>query len=229
MARLPRIDIPGWPMHVVVRGNNRQQVFRTDGDRIFFHRCLVEVTRRHGARVHAYVLMDNHFHLLVTGDASGAIGAVIQSMGRRYVSYFNYLHERTGTLWEGRYRSSLVETDRYFLSCSRYIEMNPVRAGMVVDPHAHPWSSYRANAHGMPDDLVSPHALYLGLGAGETHRLEAYRRLFLSAEGDGDAAAIREALAHGSVLGTPEFRGRVEQILGRPLAGDQPGPRRRAN
>lgn len=144
MARLPRLWISGLPEHLIIRGNNRQAIFRSDGDRVFFHRCLVEISSRCQVDVHAYVLMGNHVHLLATGREADSISRMIQATGRRYVSYFNYLYKRTGTLWEGRFRSSAVQTDRYLLTCQRYIELNPVRAGIVADPMDFPWSSIAA-------------------------------------------------------------------------------------
>jgi putative transposase len=178
MARLPRIWLPDLPQHLIIRGNNRQAVFRSDGDRVFFHRCLVEVSRQHGVQVHAYVLMGNHIHLLATGREVRSISRMIQAAGRRYVSYFNYLYKRTGTLWEGRYRSSVVETDRYLLTCQQYIELNPVRAGMVSDPLDFPWSSHRCLVRGKADDVVTPHALYDGLAMADAERRHRYRTMF---------------------------------------------------
>src|SRR5688572_25335981 len=188
MARLPRPFIPGLPCHVRIRGNNRQAIFRSEGDRVFLHRCLIESTRRNGVDVHAYVFMTNHVHLLATSALPGAMGRAIQSLGRRYVSYFNYLYGRTGTLWEGRFKSNPVKADRYFLACMRYIEMNPVRAGIVNTPGNFVWSSHGFHANGKPDDLVTPHEVYLGLGKSEASRRSAYLHLFDSAEDPDDLA-----------------------------------------
>ena len=226
MARLPRIDVPGWPAHLVVRGNDRQDIFRSDGDRIYFHRCLVETVRRHGVSVHAYVLMTNHVHLLATSNAAGSFARVIQAMGRRYVSYFNYLYDRTGTLWEGRYRSSIVEVDRYLLACHRYIEMNPVRAGMVGVPGDYPWSSHGFNARGRPDDLVTPHGVYLALGQDQPARQRGYSGLFECALGSGEIEAIRTAMNKGWALGGPSFCELVEDATGRRAAPARRGRRR---
>src|SRR4051812_18507564 len=134
MPRLPRFFAEGVPSHVILRGNNRQAVFLTEGDRIFFHRCLAELAQESSVAVHAYVFMTNHVHLLATGALRASISKLMQRLGTRYVGYFNYLHDRTGSLWEGRYKASLVEAERYFLTCQRYIELNPVRAGMVTHP-----------------------------------------------------------------------------------------------
>ena len=184
---------------------------------MFLHRCLVECTRRHGVEVHAYVFMSNHVHLLATSAFPGAMGRAIQSLGRRYVSYFNYLHERTGTLWEGRYKSNLVTTDRYFLTCMKYVEMNPVRAGLVESPGSFLWSSYRFHADGKPDDLVTPHALYLGLGKSEASRRSAYRHLFDSGEDPEDLSLIRERIQTGWALGDEPASVELERAAGRRL------------
>jgi putative transposase len=227
MARLPRLSFPGLPVHAVVRGNDRQEIFRSEGDRVFFHRCLVETTRRHGASIHAYVLMSNHVHLLATGNHPDSLARVIQSMGRRYVSYFNYLYDRTGTLWEGRFRSCLVETDRYLLACYRYIEMNPVRAGITQMPGNFAWSSYRFNARGMEDDLVTPHPLYVDLGLNETIRRSAYRKLFECETEQDELSLIRNSLNKGWALGGGVFCSQLEKTSGRRAAPAKRGRKSR--
>jgi putative transposase len=228
MARLRRLHVPGIPSHLWVRGNHRQAIFRTEGDRVFFHRCLVDCARRFGLAVHAYVLMTNHFHILATGERADSLAKVVQSMGRRYVGYFNYLYERTGTLWEGRFRSCPVESERYFFVCHRYVELNPVRAGMISDLETYRWSSYRCNALGYGDDLVTPHQLYRELGSADDDRRAAYRRLF---EADLDAptlAAIRHAARHGWALGGERFCKVLEGQVDRPAAARKAGrPRSR--
>jgi putative transposase len=205
MARLPRLWLPDLPQHLIIRGNNRQAIFRSDGDRVFFHRCLVEVSRQHGVRVHAYVLMGNHVHLLATGRAARSISGMIQAAGRRYVSYFNYLYKRTGTLWEGRYRSSVVETDRYLLTCQQYIELNPVRAGMVSDPLGFPWSSHRCLAQGKADDMVTPHALYEGLATADPERRHRYRMMFDRPISPETMIIIRNSVQKGWALASEEY------------------------
>ena len=212
MARLPRPFAPGLPAHLVVRGNNRQALFRSEGDRIFFHRCLVEAATRSGIKVHAYVLMTNHVHLLATEECANSFGNAIQMLGRRYVSYFNYLHQRTGGLWEGRYRSCFVDSDRYFLACQRYIEENPVRANMVAIPEQYAWSNHRANLGLARDDLVSPHPVFLDLGAGEGRRAESYRAFFRMEKPAEELKKIRDCLNSGGALGDDAFCKRIEQL-----------------
>jgi len=227
MARLPRLWLPDLPQHLIIRGNNRQAIFRSDGDRVFFHRCLVEVSRQHGVRVHAYVLMGNHVHLLATGRAARSISGMIQAAGRRYVSYFNYLYKRTGTLWEGRYRSSVVETDRYLLTCQQYIELNPVRAGMVSDPLGFFWSSHRCLAQGKADDMVTPHALYEGLATADPERRHRYRMMFDRPISPETMIIIRNSVQKGWALASEEYCRQLALRSGRRAAPLSRGGARR--
>lgn len=177
MARLPRYFVKGVPLHVILRGNNRESIFADDEDCVFFKDALQEATKRHGLAIHAYVFMTNHIHLLASPDSEESVPKTMQSVGRRYVQYFNFRYRRTGTLWEGRYRATVVEAENYLFECMRYIELNPIRAAMVKHPRDYPWSSYRANGEGQPDVLVSPHRLYKSLGLNENHRREIYCEL----------------------------------------------------
>ncbi len=148
MARLPRLVAPGQAHHIIQRGNNRQAIFADERDYGVFLERLAEASARFGLAIHAYVLMTNHVHILATPQAAASMGRVMQSVGRRYVRYFNHVYGRTGTLWEGRYRATPIAAEDYLLACSRYIELNPVRAGMVVSPAHYRWSRYRCNAQG---------------------------------------------------------------------------------
>ncbi|MEZ0122918.1 MAG: transposase [Candidatus Reddybacter sp.] len=148
MARLTRYFIEGQPQHIIQRGNNREPIFAVERDYFFYLECLQEAAERQGLVIHSYVLMTNHVHLLVTPQTSQSIGKTLQSVGRRYVQYFNHSYRRTGTLWEGRYKATLIDSECYLLTCMRYIELNPLRANMVVHPNEYPWSSYRVNAEG---------------------------------------------------------------------------------
>jgi putative transposase len=229
MARLPRLWLPGLPEHLIIRGNNRQAIFRSDGDRVFFHRCLVEVSRRHGVEVHAYVLMGNHVHLLATGRTARSISRMVQAAGRRYVSYFNYLYKRTGTLWEGRFRSNAVETDRYLLTLQQYIELNPVRAGIAVDPLEFPWSSHRRLVQGKADDLVTPHALYEGLGIDEPERRRRYRMMFATPIPAETMTAIRNSVQKGWALACEQYCRELASRSGRRAAPSSRGGARRGD
>ena len=215
MARLPRFPAPGMPQHVIQRGNNRSATFAADSDFLFYRDCLAAACERYECRVHAYVLMTNHVHLLITSTTPCGISKVMQTVGRRYVRRFNDRHQRTGTLWEGRYRAALIESDRYLLTCYRYIELNPVRAGIVTDPRDYRWSSYRANALGTRDPIVSPHAEYGALGADELIRREAYRALFKDAVAEATLEAIRDATNKGWALGRERFHETIRRLLHR--------------
>ena len=165
MARLPRYVIPGQPQHIIQRGNNRQVIFAADADFQFFRDALIDAADNHGLAIHAYVWMTNHIHLLATPKEEDSISKVFQSVGRKYVQYFNYTYQRSGTLWEGRYRATVVDSERYLLTVMRYIELNPVRADMVAHPRDYAWSSYRRNADGEAGanaDWLTPHREYRG-------------------------------------------------------------------
>lgn len=219
MPRRRRMYLRHVPCHVVQRGNNRQPTFFDLEDRLYYLDCLAEASARHAVAVHAYVLMTNHVHLLMTPrEAPEGISRVMQSLGRRYVQHVNVRHGRTGTLWESRHKASLVEGDTHLLACSRYIESNPVRARMVEAPGDYPWSSYPANAHGVPTRCpVVPHSAYLGLAAGSDDCRRAYRELFSDDCGGDQNGAIRTALATSLPYGSEDFRAQVEQVLGRGL------------
>jgi len=215
MARLPRYVIPGQPQHVIQRGNNRTPIFGAKEDYLFYLECLKQAAQAHDLAIHAYVLMTNHVHLLATPSHETSIGKTLQSLGRRYVQYFNYTYQRTGTLWEGRYKATVIHSEAYLLTCSRYIELNPVRAGMVPHSREYPWSSYHWHAHGKADELLSDHALYRRLGSTPEERHSAYRELFRFHLTEASLEAIREATNKGWALGNERFRAKVEALSGR--------------
>jgi putative transposase len=223
MARLPRYFIPGVPLHLIQRGNNRQVIFADDGDFAFFRDCLLDASHCEGLVIHAYVFMTNHVHLLATPASETSAGRTLQSVGRRYVQYFNHRYSRTGTLWEGRYKSTVIDADSYLLTCSRYIELNPVRAGMAAHPRDYPWSSYRAHAEGVDDDLVSDHPLYLRLGTDAEARRAAYRLLFHAALEETQLTEIRDATNKGWALGNDRFRAQIEALASRRASPRKPG------
>lgn len=210
MPRPPRVVLAGHTLHVIQRGNNRSACFVDDEDYACYLAALRYSSERARCPVHAYVLMTNHVHLLVTASEARAPARMMQALGRTYVRYFNDRHGRTGTLWEGRYRSSLIGSARYFLQCSRYIETNPVRAGLVSRPGDFEWSSFRSNAEGQPDALVRRHAMYLALGRSDSTRRAAYRALFEAPLDARVLDAIRRATNQGIALGLdgrPDTRG----------------------
>lgn len=200
MTRRRRIFVPGYPMHVVQRGNDRRAIFLDDDDRSRYLDYLVEAAARHECAIHCYVLMGNHVHLLTTPANADALPRMMQSVGIRYVRYFNTTHERTGGLWESRYRASLVNTDDYLQTCYRYIELNPVRAKLVADPADWPWSSHRRHAFGAPDRVVSVHSYYDDLGASAEHRRSRYRGWFRDALTEKELETIRESTRQQRIL-----------------------------
>jgi putative transposase len=215
MPRMPRVVVPGLPLHVIQRGNNRQAIFFTDQDYDRFHTDLRTASERFDCVIHAYVYMTNHVHLLVTPSARRGISRMMQSVGRRYVRYINDVYNRSGTLWEGRFKSALVDSDRYLLVCSRHIEMNPVRARMTDLPQDYRWSSYHHNAMGKADSMLSPHPLYQALGIGATERQAAYRGLFKEALGENDLQALRKATKDCTMVGSDTFQTEIAAILAR--------------
>ncbi len=222
MARQPRIDLPGIAQHLVQRGNDRQPCFFRDIDRTRYLQDLRELSLKGACDVHAYVLMTNHVHLLVTPLQSGAISRLIQSLGRRYVRYINDTYGRTGTLWEGRYKSHLVANDEHLLRCYRYIELNPVRAGMVSHAGGYRWSSYHHNALGRADPLIRPHVCYSCLARSEAERQHAYRELVQQAC-DEDASRFSNHMRHQRPMGSDRFRAAIEAQLGRKLTPGKVG------
>ncbi|KOQ60184.1 transposase [Stenotrophomonas maltophilia] len=211
MPRPRRIDAPGYPQHVVQRGNNRQPVFFTDDDRVAYLRLLCHHADQQHCRVHAFVLMDNHVHLLATPDLCGGLSRMMQAVNRTYVRRVNDRQGRTGTLWEGRFHSTVVDTDRYLLACQRYIELNPVRAGKVAHPGDYRWSSYRANARGTCNALLTPHPAFDLMAFDVEERRRRYVEFIAQGIPAGDLVAIRAALQSqrrlvGTLLGSDPFR-----------------------
>lgn len=223
MPRKTRFDLPGIPQHVIQRGNNREPCFFAEADYRRYLSDLSTSAKKYSCAIHAYVLMTNHVHLLVTSDIPYGISQMMQALGRRYVYYINHEHRRTGTLWEGRFKAALIDTEAYLLTCMRYIELNPVRAAMVAHPADYPWSSYAMNALGRADALVTPHPIYLALDAVPTRRQQAYRELFRN-HLDADALHdIREALNHELVLGRSHFKDKIEAMTERQARLGLPG------
>lgn len=218
MARQSRFVITGQPQHVIQRGNNRQDIFLEEADYAFFVEKLTDALEVYQCELHAYVLMTNHVHILITPHTDDGISKVMQVLGRYYVQYFNKKYKRTGTLWEGRYKATLVDSERYFLICMRYIELNPVRAkDMASEPSEYLWSSYRHNALGKIDRMITPHLEYLRLGKTEEIRQINYVSLFEDDISSKTLNDIREATNKAWVLGGSEFKAKVERKMKRPL------------
>lgn len=223
MPRKGRFYVAGLPVHVVQRGNNRAPIFFDERDYRAYMKWLKAAAEKYGCEVHAYVLMTNHVHLLVTPEDETGVSRMMQYIGRYYVPYINHTYGRTGTLWEGRYKSSLVDADGYFLTCSRYIELNPVRAAMVSHPREYVWSSYAVNAEGKVDTLVKPHPLYTSLGANEKARQQAYEALFEAHVDDVALSEIRASWQTGTPLGNDRFREEIESVLGKKIGQSRRG------
>ena len=215
MARLARFFIKDQPQHIIQRGNNKQDIFASEDDYRFYLECLSEAAERYQLKIHAYVLMTNHVHLLASPREEQSISKTLQSLGRRYVQYFNNSYDRTGTLWEGRYKATLIDSDGYLLTCMRYIELNPVRAKMVKQPKNYPWSSYHYNANGKVDPIITPHRLYLSLGKDGIARQQAYRALLKEKLSQIELESIREATNKAWVLGSDKFKQKVEKLSDR--------------
>jgi len=217
MPRRPRIFVPGSPVHIIQRGNNRGQVFFGARDALMYLEWLKEASGEHGLAVHAYVLMTNHIHMLVTPETVHALPRAMRDLSWRYSRHVNLTQSRTGSLWEGRYRASVIEAEDYFFACSRYIELNPVRAGLAQTPAAYRWSSYRANAENKDDPVITRHSVYESLGGTPEARTAAYRGLFDGMLTDTQLGAIRDAVNGGWPLGAAPFMASVSRHAGRPI------------
>lgn len=215
MARLSRLTLPGHAHHVIQRGNNRQAIFADRADYQMMLDLLDESARRFGVAIHAYVLMDNHFHLLATPQTTEGLPQMMQAVGRRYVRYFNDRHQRTGTLWEGRYKSTLIQTERYLLACMAYIDLNPVRAGMVAQPRDYPWSSHAHYIGLAQDRLLTPHPLVWALGNTPFAREAAYADLVQAGISTGQQQVLTDSALRGWALGEPEFVNNLQKLTTR--------------
>lgn len=226
MARLARLNLPDIPQHVIQRGNNRQASFFTNQDYAVYLDKLKKYASMYSVNIHAFVLMTNHVHLLVTPQTEKGVSQMMQSLGRCYVMYINNKYARSGTLWEGRYKSTLIESENYFLTVSRYIELNPVRARMVLHPAEYSWSSYHQNAMNKVIQLITPHPCYQALGANDSERKRAYKMLFKCRIPDLTLQNIRDATNKSWVLGEDKFKQQIEDKTGRranslPQGGDR--------
>lgn len=228
MPRRARLTLPGVPLHVIQRGNNRQACFFSDEDYHLYLEWLAEYAAKTGCHIHAYALMTNHVHLLVSADHAEAPGSLMKALGQRYVQYVNRVYQRSGTLWEGRFRSCPIQEEAYLLACQRYIELNPVRAMIVAHPAEYRWSSYRANAQGEGNALVRPHPLYEALGRDVPGRQATYRELFRHELKPGVVDEIRKATNGNFLLGDTRFAAEVAATLGRRVQPGKSGRPRKA-
>jgi putative transposase len=228
MPRRARLILPGIPLHLIQRGNNRQVCFFADDDYRLYLDWLKDYADKAGCSIHAYVLMTNHVHLLVSSSYRDGVSTMMKRLGQRYVQYVNRTYGRSGTLWEGRFRSCLTQEEDYLLACQRYVELNPVRAGMVDHPADYPWSSYRANAQGAEDKLLQSHELYLKLGNNAVARQSAYRELFRNELEPGLVEEIRRANNGNYALGNTLFAEQVAKAVKQRVQPGKPGRPRKA-
>lgn len=224
MPRQARLVVPHIALHVVQRGHDRKACFREDTDYLVYLTTLHQLAPGAGCAIHAYCLMTNHVHLLLTPAAVDSCATLIRDLGQRYVQYFNRRYARSGTLWESRYRSCLVDSATYVLACYRYIELNPVRAGMVVSPVDYRWSSHLGNAGRTVNKLLTPHPEYAALGADAAVRHASYRQLFARGDEPGFLAAVRDATNGGFALVADSMKARIQAATGRHLDRRKPGP-----
>lgn len=214
MARLPRLVVPNQPHHVIQRGNDRQLVFRDTSDYAVFLGRLGEAAKQFEVSIHAYVLMPNHLHLLASPSDSTGLARMMQWVGRYYVPYFNRKYGRSGTLWQGRYRTSVIDSEQYFITCSRYIELNPLRAGMVLSPGDYPWSSYPHHIGVSANPLITDHPLYWALGNTPFEREATYKDLAEQALTPEDLIKMRDSVK-GWALGSEQFKIKLEKTVSR--------------
>ena len=223
MPRLPRISPVDVPIHIIQRGNNRQACFVTNEDHWVYTGWLKDYAKKYGVEVHSWVMMTNHVHLLCTPRVAGGVSKMMQSLGRSYVQYFNFEYRRSGTLWEGRFKSCLIQGERYLLELYKYIELNPVRAEMVADPGDYKWSSYQVNGLGKVSDLCTPHQEYLALGHDISDRQNNYRQLFIHDVDDELLKKIRNNTNKGMAVGNDRFKEELEILTGRRLKSKKRG------
>jgi putative transposase len=223
MPRQARLILPGVAVHIIQRGNNRGACFRETSDYLVYLACLSELSAKLECRMHAYCLMTNHVHLLLTPPSVDACISLMRNLGQRYVQYFNRRHARTGTLWEGRFRSCVAESARYVLACYRYIELNPVRAGMVNSPADYAWSSHAANGSIHTRTFLSPHAELIALGEDSSSRHTAYRLLFSEEMDSQILAEIREATNGGYPLISDSLKTAISAATARRLERGKAG------
>ena len=223
MPRKPRFNLVGIPQHVIQRGNNREPCFFSEQDYRRYLEDLIKASQKYSCCVHAYVLMTNHVHILATPRREGGLSNMLQKVTRCYAQRINYRFRRTGHLWSGRFKASLVEQERYFFTCMRYIELNPVRANRVAHPGEYRWSSNAHNAAGLGDPLLQHHPLYTALADDAQQRQYAYRELFRLHIDNGEIHAIREALNQELVLGREDFKDKIQRMTKRQSRPGQPG------
>ncbi len=226
MARLPRLCPPGIPVHIIQRGINRQNCFACNWDYLSYMGYLADASVAYSVDIHAWVLMGNHVHILATSRIEGGVSRMMQYIGRYYVRFYNHRYSRTGSLWEGRFKSCVVDNETYFLTCQRYVELNPVRACIVDDPAGYQWSSYRYNALDQENELVSPSDIYLSLGPTKIAQKKAYRALFEVTLDNSMIKELRDATKKCLAFGGEDFKLQIESQYKRRVNPKKPGPKK---
>ena len=210
MARLPRLVVPTHPHHIIQTGNDNQLIFRDEEDYQQFLMWLKESAKEFKVAVHAYVLMPNHLHLIATPATVEGLAQTMQRVGRYYVPWYNAKYSRTGSLFQGRFKTSLIEAERYFMACSRFIESNPVRSQLVAEPREYRWSSYAHHAGIRPESVITDHRLYWALGNTPFQREAAYIELSRPALGQAEMATVEAAVLKGWPLGSEQFKSEIQ-------------------
>lgn len=229
MARRPRLYVAEIPYHIVQRGNNRNLTFSHDGDYIYFLRVLQEAKLKHSCFVYSYCLMANHFHLLLKPEGRDNISWLMKLLGAKYAHYFNKKYNRTGTLWEGRFKSSLIDEEEYFLACLHYIEMNPVRAGIVTSPELYRWSSYRMRAFGEKNPIIDLDPWYNSLADNDKERQLRYKKLFQDLVTESAYKLISEMEIKQGIVGAEGFKEKIEKLIHKDIIFRRPGRPRKKN
>jgi putative transposase len=223
MPRRPRQYLPGMPYHIVQRGNNREACFFHIDDYDQYLHLLKTMMKRYGVQLHAYVLMTNHVHLIMTPEATDSISLVTKAVGSSYARYMNVTYKRTGSLWEGRHKASVIDSDNYLMVCYSYVELNPVVAKMVDQPEEYQWSSYTCNGWGDVSALITPHEVYLRLSPDVDERLRYYRTIVAEGISDAELLEVRRATHYCQPLGNEKFKKQIENKIGNKLGYMKPG------
>lgn len=223
MARQPRLSIAGYPHHIIQRGNNREMIFHTDEDRQAYLAWLDEYAKKFDVAVHAFVLMDNHTHLLVTPSSEQSLSSLMQALAQRYTQSYNYFHKHTGTVWEGRYKSTVVQSDRYLLACMAYIDLNPVRAGMVREPADYAWSTHRHYIGQQAQPIVTAHELMWTLGNTPFSREKTYRELVQAGISKDQQKELTDSAFKGWALGDEAFMASLQSSTDRRISKQSAG------
>ena len=229
MPRQARIVVANTAHHIIQRGHNRQVIFASDADYNYYIDNLIDFKREFSCKIYAYCLMTNHVHLVVDpGDNPESISLLMKRVAGRQTRYINKIEKRSGSLWEGRFKSSVVSTQEYLVSCCRYVELNPLRAGLVENPGDYKWSSCSCKVKGTRNKLVDFDSQYFALGSSASERQSAYKEYLLETIPEYEIELIREALQRNQLTGSARFREEISAKLGIRISNKRPGRPRKA-